>query len=87
MVLADKRIRSNVAHHANAIIKVLGRVLGINDPKDFDMDKKLRMYGLDSLNNLEIKQTLDKYFNIILTTQKISEMTPGELLELTKNKI
>lgn len=77
----NQKIISSV--DSNSIISVLAKILGIKDMSTIDYSRKLRKYGVDSLINLEIRQTLDKFYNILLPVTKIPDLTIKELLELT----
>lgn len=81
MMAENQKIISSI--DSNSITNVLAKILGIKDINTIDYNRKLRKYGVDSLINLEIRQTLDKFFNILLPVQKIPDLTIKELLELT----
>lgn len=82
----EKKITSNTLDLNNSMTRMLGKVLGINDAGQIDIDKKLKTYGVDSLLTFELRHVLDKYFNVTLILDKIPEMTIRQLQELT-NKI
>lgn len=79
MVVAEKR------HHgggdANIIDTVLN-IMSIRDIKSVSLDSTLSDLGMDSLMAVEIKQTLERELEIILTPQDLRSMTFQKLHEL-----
>lgn len=85
MVVAEKRIGSG--SKGNLIESVLN-IMGIRDIKAISMAASLSEVGMDSLMAVEIKQTLEREFEIFLTPQDLRSLTFTKLHEFadTKNK-
>lgn len=79
MVLADK-------HKADAgnqvgLLEAVGNILGIKDVKTVNPNNSLADLGMDSLMGTEIKQTLERNFDIVLSPQEIRGLTFAKLIE------
>jgi fatty acid synthase len=60
---------------------------GICDLKTIDVNKTLSELGMDSMTAVEIKQTLEREFDLYLTPQEIRNLTFAGLEELgTRNQ-
>lgn len=55
--------------------------LGIKDTSNIPASSSLGDLGMDSLMGSEIKQTLERSYDIVLTTQEIRGLTFGKLFE------
>lgn len=74
IVVAQKNICLKSGNTGNVIDSVM-KILGIHDMKTISMDSALSDIGLDSFSGLEILQTLERDFEIILTPQSLRSMT------------
>lgn len=81
MVLADKHKGSDSAGDVN-IINVVANILGIKDSSTVHPSNSLGDLGMDSLMGTEIKQTLERNYDLVLSSQEIRNLTFGKLLEL-----
>jgi fatty acid synthase len=59
---------------------------GIRDLKTISPNKTLAELGMDSMTAVEIKQTLEREFELYLTPQEIRILTFARLEELGVNK-
>lgn len=59
---------------------------GIRDLKTISPNKTLAELGMDSMTAVEIKQTLEREFDLCLTPQEIRILTFAHLEELGANK-
>lgn len=57
-------------------------VLGVKDPSSIKADTSLGDLGLDSLMGIEVKQTLERDFDISLSMREIRQLTISKLKEL-----
>lgn len=80
MVVAEKRCSSKVKTTA---IERLLNIFGIRDIKSVSMNTSLSEMGMDSLMLVEIKQTLEREFELFLSTQELRALTLSKLKEFT----
>ncbi|XP_031641000.1 fatty acid synthase-like [Contarinia nasturtii] len=78
MVVAQKHAISKM----NLIQSVL-HIMGIQDIKSVSMNSTLAELGMDSLMAVEIKQVLEREFDVILTAQDLRTLTFAKLQEFT----
>src|SRR5205085_6868476 len=57
-------------------------ILGIGDTSSLDPNSTLSEMGMDSLMAIEIKQGLEREFDIVLSTQEIRNMKVKDLREM-----
>lgn len=81
MVLAEKRKGSGDANKVN-VTDAVGNILGIKDVKTVPPTSTLADLGMDSLMGAEIKQTLERNYDLVLNAQEIRALTFGRLIEL-----
>ncbi|XP_063827966.1 fatty acid synthase [Ostrinia nubilalis] len=77
MVLADKR--RGPAAPAQDLVHVVANVLGIKDPGKVSDGANLAELGMDSLMGAEIKQTLERGYDVVLGAQEIRALTFAKL--------
>lgn len=82
MVVAEKR-KSESAGGASLVGSVLN-VLGIKETKNISEQSSLADLGMDSLMGAEIKQNLERNFDIVMNAQEIRSLTFGQLKSLEK---
>lgn len=80
MVVADKRDSNKVKTTA---VERLLNIFGIRDIKSVSLNTSLSEMGMDSLMLVETKQTLEREFELFLSTQELRALTLGKLKELT----
>uniref|UniRef100_A0A0K8V335 Fatty acid synthase n=1 Tax=Bactrocera latifrons TaxID=174628 RepID=A0A0K8V335_BACLA len=80
MVVAEKR--SNDPSGGVSIVAAIANILGLRDIKNIQDSASLADLGMDSLMSSEIKQTLERCFDIVLSPQEIRALTFGELKQL-----
>ncbi|XP_041987847.1 fatty acid synthase [Aricia agestis] len=77
MVLADKR-RAAAAPSAD-LVHAVANILGIKDASKISDSANLAELGMDSLMGAEIKQTLERGYDVVLGVQEIRALTFGKL--------
>ncbi|XP_012270411.1 fatty acid synthase [Orussus abietinus] len=82
MVLADKQ-KSGDALNQVGLIDAVANILGIKDAKSVNASNTLADLGMDSLMGTEIKQTLERNYDLVLSAQEIRSLTFGKLLEFS----
>lgn len=81
MVLADKH-RGKTAGNQIDLKQTVANILGIKDAKKVPLAVNLADLGMDSLMGAEIKQTLERNYDLVLGVQEIRNLTFGKLQEL-----
>ncbi|KAL0116142.1 hypothetical protein PUN28_011183 [Cardiocondyla obscurior] len=84
-VLAEK-FKSDDGNKAD-IIATIANILGIKDVTSINPSNSLADLGMDSLMGTEIKQTLERNYDIILSAQEIRVLTFARLQELSSSEI
>lgn len=82
MVLAEKRKKSGSDGSQVSLIDAVANILGIKDAKTVSATATLADLGMDSLMGAEIKQTLERNYDVVLSAQEIRVLTFGKLQEL-----
>uniref|UniRef100_W8ARH4 Fatty acid synthase n=1 Tax=Ceratitis capitata TaxID=7213 RepID=W8ARH4_CERCA len=83
MVVAEKRAgRSG----NESILETVMNIMGIRDLKSISLGTTLSEMGMDSLMAVEIKQTLERDFDLILTPQDLRSLTFQKLQEYAESK-
>ncbi|KAJ4448694.1 hypothetical protein ANN_00084 [Periplaneta americana] len=83
MVVAEKRAGSG--NYAD-IMECVSSILGIRDLKTVSHTTTLAELGMDSMTAVEIKQTLEREFEVLLTAQEIRSLTFGHLEKIAANR-
>ncbi|XP_064637682.1 fatty acid synthase-like isoform X2 [Lineus longissimus] len=85
-VMAEKLIKTkdSAAKHAN-LVSAVANILGVKDPSTIKPDIMLADMGLDSLMGVEVKQTLERDFDLHLAMQEIRQLTFTKLREIAHN--
>lgn len=81
MVLAEKRRGGGDANQVS-LTDAVANILGIKDTKTVSGSSTLADLGMDSLMGAEIKQTLERSYDLVLSAQEIRGLTFGRLQEL-----
>nr|CAD7400388.1 unnamed protein product [Timema cristinae] len=79
MVVAEKRAGSG---SSASIVECVTNILGIRDLKTVSLHSTLAELGMDSMMAVEIKQSLEREFEVFLTPQDIRSMTFARLAEI-----
>lgn len=82
MVLADKRKGGSGANQIS-LTDAVANILGIKDSTTVASAATLADLGMDSLMGAEIKQTLERNYDLVLSAQEIRALTFGKLVELS----
>ncbi|KAJ9575473.1 hypothetical protein L9F63_007678, partial [Diploptera punctata] len=83
MVLAEKRRGGGDAGSQVGLLDAVGNILGIKDVKTVNAQSTLADLGMDSLMGAEIKQTLERSYDLVLSAQEIRSLTFARLQELS----
>ncbi|CAH0546412.1 unnamed protein product [Brassicogethes aeneus] len=81
MVLAEKRKAGGDANQVS-LTDAVANILGLKDTSNVSANASLADLGMDSLMGAEIKQTLERNYDLVLSAQEIRALTFGRLNEL-----
>ncbi|KAF7386952.1 hypothetical protein HZH66_011404 [Vespula vulgaris] len=84
IVLADKHKSTDNTNQVT-LVQAVGNILGIKDLKSVNPNNTLADLGMDSLMGTEIKQTLERNYDLVLSAQEIRGLTLSKLLELSSD--
>ncbi|XP_063218658.1 fatty acid synthase-like [Bacillus rossius redtenbacheri] len=79
MVVAEKRAGSG---GSGGIVDCVANIMGIRDLKTVSLHSSLAELGMDSMMAVEIKQSLERDFEVFLTPQDVRGMTFARLAEI-----
>lgn len=83
IVVADKN-NGDVTHDDQlTLIKSVMKIMGIRDIKSISTNASLAELGMDSLMSVEIKQMLEREFDVFLTAQELRSITFGKFQEMS----
>nr|XP_054930974.1 fatty acid synthase-like [Dermacentor andersoni] len=66
------------------LVKSVVHILGIKDPSKMSPTVSLGELGIDSLMGIEVKQLLERDYDVALTAQEIRQLTVNQLKEISK---
>jgi len=75
MIVPDKKQNKKIG-----LVETIAAILGITDIDSVNSES-LNALGMDSLKDIEVKQTLENY-NIVISTEKMRTLTVSELRNL-----
>ncbi|XP_029167464.1 fatty acid synthase-like [Nylanderia fulva] len=78
MVVAEKRVGT----YATSVAETVANIMGVEDSKTVSQDESLVKLGMDPMMAVEIKQTLEREFDVFLTSQDIRALTFAKLAEM-----
>nr|CAH7737553.1 unnamed protein product [Callosobruchus chinensis] len=81
-VVAEKRGVGD----ATSVVDVVLFILGVEDQKSVSLHSTLPELGMDSMTSVEIKQTLEREFEIFLSSKDIRSLTLARLKEIEMEK-
>ncbi|XP_050353260.1 fatty acid synthase-like [Nymphalis io] len=83
IVVAEKKIGGS---GCETVVDAVAQIIGIKDLKTVSQQVALAELGMDSMMAVEIKQTLEREFEIFLTAQDIRTLTFARLEELSAQR-
>ncbi|XP_024885303.1 fatty acid synthase [Temnothorax curvispinosus] len=84
MVVAEKRVG---AYGAADIVEAVANIMGLKDLKIVAQNTSLAELGMDSMMAVEIKQTLEREYDIFLTAQDIRNLNFAKLMEMRDKEL
>ncbi|XP_023507490.1 fatty acid synthase isoform X2 [Equus przewalskii] len=83
-VLAEKKAAAHSDSSSQQdLVKAVAHILGIQDLATINLDSSLVDLGLDSLMGVEVRQTLEREHDMVLSMRDIQQLTLRKLQELS----
>ncbi|XP_028825311.1 fatty acid synthase [Denticeps clupeoides] len=67
------------------LVEAVAHILGVRDVSSLNADASLADLGLDSLMGVEVRQTLERDYDIVMAMREIRQLTINKLRELSSN--
>ncbi|XP_056432573.1 fatty acid synthase [Gadus chalcogrammus] len=68
------------------LVEAVAHILGVRDVGTLNADSSLADLGLDSLMGVEVRQTLERDYDIVMAMREIRQLTINKLRELSNSK-
>ncbi|NXL03899.1 FAS synthase, partial [Mesembrinibis cayennensis] len=82
-VLAEKVSVKSEGDNKRDLVEAVAHILGARDVSSLNADSSLADLGLDSLMGVEVRQTLERDYDIVMTMREIRLLTINRLRELS----
>uniref|UniRef100_A0A8C6EKW6 Fatty acid synthase n=1 Tax=Microcebus murinus TaxID=30608 RepID=A0A8C6EKW6_MICMU len=83
-VLAEKKAAAHKDRDGQRdLVKAVAHILGIRDLAGVNLDSSLADLGLDSLMSVEVRQTLEREHDLVLSMREVRQLTLRRLQELS----
>lgn len=86
MVLADKSGGRKEGGKKATLVESVAHVLGMKDVSNVNGNANLAELGMDSLMGVEVKQTLERDYDLVLSMQEIRQLTLNRLKEIDEGE-
>ncbi|XP_067207658.1 fatty acid synthase-like isoform X2 [Linepithema humile] len=80
MIVSEKKTRLSGLDN---IVEIVADIMNIKDMKTISQNTPLAELGMDSMMAVEIKQTLEREFDILLTPQELRTLTFAKLIQMS----
>ncbi|XP_034049139.1 fatty acid synthase [Thalassophryne amazonica] len=85
-VLAERTVVKSDTQSSKSLVDAVAHILGVRDLNSLNLDASLADLGLDSLMGVEVRQTLERDYDIIMPMREIRQLTVNKLRELSTKK-
>ncbi|KAM9716550.1 fatty acid synthase [Menidia menidia] len=85
-VLAEQTVVKTETGNHRDLVDAVAHILGVRDVTSLNADASLADLGLDSLMGVEVRQTLERDYDIVMPMREIRLLTINKLQELAKTK-
>ncbi|NWX15444.1 FAS synthase, partial [Aegotheles bennettii] len=82
-VLAEKASMKTEGGSQQDLVEAVAHILGVHDVSSLNAESSLADLGLDSLMGVEVRQTLERDYDIVMTMREIRLLTINKLRELS----
>ncbi|NXC72710.1 FAS synthase, partial [Anhinga anhinga] len=86
LVLAERVSMKNERGNQQDLVEAVAHILGVSDVNSLNAETTLADLGLDSLMGVEVRQTLERDYDISMTMREIRLLTIEKLRELSKSR-
>lgn len=86
VVVADKQNSEASGDPQVSLMKSVMKIMGIRDIKTISTNASLAELGMDSLMSVEIKQMLEREFDVFLSAQELRSITFAKFQEMSSGK-
>ncbi|KAH9365938.1 hypothetical protein HPB48_012208 [Haemaphysalis longicornis] len=69
------------------LVEIVTEILGVKDASSINPNSKLGELGMDSLVGVEVKQTIERDYDLVLSMQQVRELTVKRLLEISSGNL
>ncbi|XP_077526185.1 fatty acid synthase-like isoform X2 [Haemaphysalis longicornis] len=69
------------------LVEIVTEILGVKDASSINPNAKLGELGMDSLVGVEVKQTIERDYDLVLSMQQVRELTVKRLLEISSGNV
>ncbi|XP_029454886.1 fatty acid synthase [Rhinatrema bivittatum] len=84
LVLAEKTLSvESEGRGQRDLVEAVAHILGVRDVSCLNPDTTLADLGLDSLMGVEVRQTLERDYDIVMTMREVRQLTINKLRELS----
>lgn len=87
IVLAEKKKKNSDASGKGDLVQSIANILGVQDVNSVNADTSLGDLGLDSLMGVEVKQTLERDYEIVMAMKDVRALTINKLKEIAGGKM
>lgn len=70
----------------SSLIKTISHILGIKDPENLEANVTLGELGMDSLMGVEVKQAIERDYDVVLSMNDVRKLTVGKIREIGAGK-
>ncbi|XP_038846838.1 fatty acid synthase-like [Salvelinus namaycush] len=82
-VLAERSVVKSEGTGQRDLVEAVAHILGVRDVSSLNADASLADLGLDSLMGVEVRQTLERDYDIVMAMRDIRQLTINKLRELS----
>ncbi|KAL0983890.1 hypothetical protein UPYG_G00134400 [Umbra pygmaea] len=86
-VLAERSVVKTEGGGQRDLVEAVAHILGVRDVKSLNSDASLADLGLDSLMGVEVRQTLERDYDIVMAMREIRQLTINKLRELSSRPV
>lgn len=86
-VLAERMVAKGEPGGQKDLVDAVAHILGVRDVSSLNAEASLADLGLDSLMGVEVRQTLERDYDIVMAMRDIRQLTINKLRELANSKV